>query len=986
LKTYNIYYSQSELQSLPLKKINKAKSILIQIFSGKIDQDYLNIMIDEIKDFFPKAVLIGSTTDGEILDSNVTTNEVVISITTFKKSKISSYYIENIEKIGSFKAGKKLAKKLIQKNSKAMIVFSDGLKTNGEEMLNGISSVSDSVVVAGGLAGGNAQFQHTYVITNDGAKENCAVGVILNSDELYIQSDYKLNCQPIGKKLKITHAEGNRVYSIDSKLPVDIYRHYLGDAVYKELPKTGVEFPLILQKNGMTISRAVLAKHDDGSLSFAGNMEAGEYYQFGFANSELMQDDTKRIVSNLSKHGSESIFIYSCMARRRFYQDFISSELSPLVNMATISGFFTYGEFFHQDKQSSLMNQTMTILSLSETQKTNFVKSNIERTVSDNNSSTMTALSHLISVSSSELEEIGRVQKVLSISPLINNGPVVNFQVECNSFNKVKFISSNIISLLEYSSEEFLNGSVNILELIHKDDKKMFFKGILDAKKDKIISFEKEIRLISKNKKIKHIHCFLSIERSIDKSKDSFHGYMIDITKRKLSEEKIKYLAYNDSLTMLSNRTFLENRLQKSIKKAEKNSKNGVLLFLDLNRFKNINDTLGHGIGDKVLQVVAKRLTACVGENGLVSRIGGDEFVILIDDLKYNCDFNSIKLLSQNIYKSIEAPINIKGHTLYISTSIGASIYPKDSNQVDEILKFADSAMYLAKKDKNSYLKFYNSSINSTLIDDFTIENDLRKALINKEFSLLYQPQIDINSGLIVGAEALIRWNHPKKGMIPPDNFISIAEETGQIIAIGEWVLRTACEKIKYLQLKDNLPMTFKKISVNISSVQFKQDDFVDKVMNIILSSGIDAAYLELELTEGALIDYIEDAIDKINILKKTGLSFSIDDFGTGYSSLAYLKKFPIDILKIDKSFVSDMDHDHDDAVLTETIIQMSKNLHLGVIAEGVEKIEHVDFLRQRGCETYQGYYFSKPISFDAFKKLLFQEEDSISKMLLIKV
>jgi EAL domain-containing protein (putative c-di-GMP-specific phosphodiesterase class I) len=266
------------------------------------------------------------------------------------------------------------------------------------------------------------------------------------------------------------------------------------------------------------------------------------------------------------------------------------------------------------------------------------------------------------------------------------------------------------------------------------------------------------------------------------------------------------------------------------------------------------------------------------------------------------------------------------------------------------------------------------------------IETHLRKAIQQEEFTLLYQPQIDITSGLIVGAEALIRWQSGTLGMMLPDRFIPVAENTGQIVEIGEWVLQEACNKIKMLQSCDDLPDTFQKISVNISAVQFRQENFVDRVCTIIEESGIDASFLEFELTEGALIDYIEEAIEKINILKKTGLTFSIDDFGTGFSSLAYLKKFPIDILKIDKSFVQDMDIDMDDAILTETIIQMSKNLKLGVIAEGVEKVEHLDFLKERGCQMYQGYFFSEPIDFDLFIKLLLNEEESISKTLLVKV
>ncbi len=984
MKTYNLYYSKEALSKLPLHKINQASSVLVQIFSGICDESYLHEVIDSVKDVLPQAVILGATTDGEMLDENVSTNKVVISVTIFEKSKLHFAHIKKVTKKGSFLAGKKLAKKLFCENPKVMISFVDGLHTNGEEFLNGIASVNKNLTVSGGLAGDNAQFKKTFVMDSKGIYSDACVGVVIDSEVLEFQTEYKLNWQPIGKMLKITYAEGNRIYSIDNKNPVEVYKHYLGEKVSQELPKTGVEFPLITRQNGVNVTRAVLMRHEDDSLSFAGNMQTGEYYQFGFANLELAQQDTRRVYEQLSKEHMESIFVYSCMARRRFSSQLTSQEIAPLAKSASLSGFFTYGEFFHTQKNSNLLNQSMTILAMTE----NPNQKNLHKSYDDydlsKESSTMQALSHLITVASSELEEISNQYNKATNSILVNEGPVVNWRIRLSNRFEVLFVSSNVISFLGYSAQEFLSQGVRFLSLIDSADKKAFIRKMREVKAKKKISFEGEFALKTKKGTKRHFHYFMSLERASDGS-DVLHGYMIDVTVEKESKKKIHFMAYNDALTKLPNRIAIEKKLRESIDQAKQNAQTGALMFLDLNRFKQINDALGHHVGDEVLKETARRLQACVKGVGLAGRLGGDEFVVILPNISSADEHEQIKNISKNIHKEIEKVIVVNNENLYISTSIGVAIFPDDSFEYDEVMKFADAAMYRAKKDKNTYLRFHKNSCKDSLKDEFVIENSLRKAIDHDEFKLLYQPQIDIISGVISGGEALLRWNSRELGNVPPDKFIPVAENSGQIIEIGNWVLREACSKIKLLQEFNQLPSTFKKISVNVSAIQFKQSDFVKNVLSIIKESGIDARLLELELTEGALVEDIEEAIAKIKVLKQTGLTFSIDDFGTGFSSLAYLKKFPIDVLKIDKSFIQDMDIDIDDAVLTETIIQMSKNLQLGVIAEGVEKTEHLDFLRNHGCQTYQGYLFSKPIAFELFMNLLFKEE-TISKTLMVKV
>jgi len=987
LKTYNIRYTQEPLDTLPITEINRNQSILIQVFSGICDIEYLEKVRQDLIKTFPGAIIIGTTTDGEIYNAQVTTNEVIVSITTFAKSSLKKHRIENLSEAISFKAGQELAQILTSDDAKVLITFSDGLNTNAEELLNGISSINKKLIVAGGMAADNGRFQKTYLFDNDGVWEKSLIAVVIKNPSLQVTTDYKLNWQPIGKMLKVTYAEGNRVYSIDNKNPVEIYRHYLGDKVADKLPKTGVEFPLVTKQNGVLVTRAVLQRHEDDSLSFGGNMQTGEHYQFAFANIESAKEDTSRLNENIQKIPVESIFVYSCMARRRFSQSLTEYELSPLAKRANVSGFFTYGEFYHNEESNNLLNQSMTILALSEgvSNNKNQHHTHYFEKKEEDQSSTMEALSHLITVASSELEEMSRKNKTTTEHVLVNDGPVIYWKMDFDDTHKITFISSNIANFLGYNAEEFLNHKVDFLQLLPSKDRKTFLQKVGKALNNKDISIEGEFSLRAADRQNNYFHYFISIERTC-KGSVTLHSYMIDITRRKMTEKQIHYLAYNDALTGLYNRTRFEKLLEQSIEKALVKRFDGALLFLDLNRFKGINDTLGHHVGDAVLKETAKRLLNVIKEEGYICRLGGDEFVVILPKLS-GCDIHKkIKDIAACIHSEVEKGINVFGETLFISTSIGAAIFPQDAKHCDAILKCADIAMYQAKKEHNTHVVFYHPRMQQTNQESYFIETHLRHACTQKEFELLYQPQIDIYSGMIVGAEALLRWHSPKLGTISPDTFIPIAEQTGQIIELGEWVLKEACSKIHFLETQEDLPKSFKKISVNISALQFKQENFVEKVLKIIDESGINPVFLELELTEGALIDYIEEAIDKITRLKRLGITFSIDDFGTGYSSLAYLKKFPIDILKIDKSFIQDIDVDIDDAILTETIIQMSKNLRLGVIAEGVEKVEHLDFLKEHGCHMCQGYLFSKPISFELFLKLLLHKERDSEKTMLIKV
>ena len=430
----------------------------------------------------------------------------------------------------------------------------------------------------------------------------------------------------------------------------------------------------------------------------------------------------------------------------------------------------------------------------------------------------------------------------------------------------------------------------------------------------------------------------------------------MDITKRKEVEQRIHLLAYYDPLTSLPNRVLFGDRLGQALAASRRGGGKVALLFLDLDRFKGINDSLGHAAGDLLLQSVADRLKLCIREMDSICRQGGDEFMVLLPGIEKRED---VAAIAQKILAAMSDPHYIEGRNLVVSFSIGISIYPADADTPEALIQNADAAMYHAKEHGRNNFQFFTPDMNAEALDLLSLEADFRRAMVNGELQIYYQPQIDNATGAIVGVEALARWLHPERGFVPPSRFVSIAEESGLIGQLGEWVLRTACAQNRKWQ-EDGIVKI--PVAVNLSALQFHQKDLVELIVGILHETGLEPRYLELELTEGIIMKNAESTIATLNALKKAGVLLSIDDFGTGYSSLSYLKRFPIDKLKIDQSFIRDVATNENDALITTTIISMGHNLRFKVIAEGVETAEQISFLKEHQCDETQGYYVSTPL------------------------
>lgn len=436
-----------------------------------------------------------------------------------------------------------------------------------------------------------------------------------------------------------------------------------------------------------------------------------------------------------------------------------------------------------------------------------------------------------------------------------------------------------------------------------------------------------------------------------------------DITRRKQSDLKIWKQANFDQLTGLANRNLFRDRLDQALIHCNRSESKVCLMFIDLDRFKEVNDTLGHDVGDKLLQEAAKRLMSCVRSEDTVSRLGGDEFTVILQDLT---DVKYTKTIAQKLLDILTTPFLIEGHHAYVSGSIGITIYPDDGDDVKALLKNADTAMYQSKSAGRDRYQFFTAKMNRELIERQKLEHDLRYALKNDQFIMYYQPIIDLTTGRLFGAEALVRWKHPERGIIPPDEFIFLAEEIGLITDLGEQVLRRSCQQMQSWLEHGIAPI---QLSVNVSSIQFKDVDFISKLENILNSSGLPAEQLSLEITETVLLGANDEVKNKLDAIRALKASLSLDDFGTGYSSLSYLKNIPVNTLKIDRLFIQDIAKEETDCALVEAIILMSKRLNLKVVAEGVETKEQLKQLRTMGCDFVQGYYYDKPLPLQEFKK-----------------
>lgn len=524
------------------------------------------------------------------------------------------------------------------------------------------------------------------------------------------------------------------------------------------------------------------------------------------------------------------------------------------------------------------------------------------------------------------------------------------------------YYSARFRELLGYTEEEFPNELDSFTNIVHPDDSERAYK-IVKAHLDNKEPYDLEYRLKTKDGSYRWFRSKGQALWDMNDEAVRMAGSITDISDHKTTEEAIKRLAKTDALTGLPNRTLFHERLQSAITTANREGGMVGVMLLDLDHFKDINDTLGHPAGDELLREVSNRIKLCVRDSDTVARLGGDEFAVVAAKLT---DASDTKLLAGRIVDAISKPFNLEGQRVQTAASIGITIYPESTGNSDDLLRNADVALYEAKGAGRGTFMLYDSTMNKRVQARRLIEKDLHQALENDELELYYQPQIELSSQKIIGAEALLRWNHPERGLVMPSEFIPIAEATRMIIPLGEWVLAKACEQNKKWQIEGLPPLV---VAINVSPLQFKHQDMLPNLFEAVAASGLDPKWLEIEITEAAAME--KGAVRVLNELKEFGVQLAIDDFGTGYSSLNRLRSFPVDRLKIDRSFVHSIDTLWDRGAISNSIIQLGHSLNISVIAEGVETQEELDRLRQMGCDDVQGFLFSPPLPAKQFAEFV---------------
>lgn len=549
-------------------------------------------------------------------------------------------------------------------------------------------------------------------------------------------------------------------------------------------------------------------------------------------------------------------------------------------------------------------------------------------------------------------------------------GPTITFKWQARASLPIDYVSPNVTAQLGYTIEELADGAVNYLDLIHPDDVQGVMAEIRRYSDKGVEHFEQEYRVRAKDGDYRWFHDVTAVIRDAHQFITHYHGYIQDITERREAEAEVKRLAYHDTLTELPNRRLLLDRLQQDIARNLRHDQRGALLYLDLDHFKLINDSLGHSVGDLLLREVAKRLEACIRTEDTAARLGGDEFVVLVTGMpqdKALAEKHALGIAAK-INQAISEPCKVGGQELHTSPSIGICLFPEHGDTPEVLLRRADTAMYDAKKSGRNTVSLYRPDMQIAADRRLQLEKDMRRAMLDGEFVLHYQPQVGA-AGRVVAAECLLRWQHPERGLLTPSEFLAVAEDSGLIVPIGEWVLNNACEQMARWQ--GHCHPEFGHVAVNISPRQFWHEDFVDQVTKTVERTGIDTSRLILELTEQILICDMLEAIRIMDALKALGLKLALDDFGTGYSSLAYLSRLPLDILKIDRFFVRNLAQQSNNDAIVNTIINMSQRLGLQAIAEGVEEASELEFLKQFGCQLFQGFYFYRPMQADAFARLI---------------
>ncbi|WP_066295015.1 EAL domain-containing protein [Bacillus sp. FJAT-29937] len=966
-----IYVDEHQLNRFIDKhELKEYPSLLVQVFSGMEDRDSLLELQSIIKEMVPFAAVIGCSASGEIFEGDIIENKTILSFTVFDKTEVKTALLHQESFENSFDMGKKLAEQIIDFDTKVLIIFPAGEKVDSQSLLEGILEGNSQLIVSGGIAGNTGMNSDSFSIAGEGLTSQGVAGVALQSKQLFAQVQSHFEWQEVGKAFTVTKSNGDIVYSLDKKKPLQILKHYLGEGFIKDISNSRFEFPFTINQKDRKASLFIMDILKNGAIRVSRNVSEGDKLTFSYPNIEATIDQTLQGFRQIAKKPVETIFVYNSLSRKRFALDFSEKELMMLQSIAPANGFFSNGEVLAGNEGTAqLGGLSLTYLSLSEQSLEK--RENRGLTFKYSMPEQLKTLASLTRLMESSQEDFQALHESLTISEqyhqsLFNNHTDIVYSTDLQGhFTNVNPAFDDMFG---FHHDELLGASSFKIVLSGDIPKvRMHFFRAIKGKEQYY-----NATLLSKSGEM-NLFQFKNIPITVNGECVGIYVIGKNMTEQKKIEEKITELANFDHDTGLPNRMRFTEQLEQMLQRAKRKKRMLSVLSIDIDRFKLINDSLGHFAGDMILKEIAFRIEKVLPSGSYIGRFGGDKFTVI---LTKESQVEEVMKAAKSILLEISKPVHHESQEFFVTASIGVSFYPEDGTDEHELLKNADIATNRSKDKGGNQITFFSTEMNEQALNRLELESYLRKALQKNEFYLMFQPLIDLESGKIFGSEALIRWNHPKLGLVSPADFIPLAEETGIIQEIGRWVLRTACmQNKKWQTLGDN----HLSVAVNVSAYQFQQPGFMNDVKQALSESKLEPQYLTLELTESTMLTNIDYSIPIMRELQKLGVKVSIDDFGTGYSSLSYLKDLPINTLKIDRSFINNLRVDTYDIAIVKAIITMGHGLEVKVVAEGVETKEQIELLKELNCHYAQGFYIHKPLKITEFEKGLKEKAEITS-------
>ncbi|MBS4172017.1 EAL domain-containing protein [Bacillus sp. FJAT-49736] len=944
-----LFQDESQLKRfVEEKELFQYPVISIHVSVINMELKEIEKLLKLLKNQLPQAVITGNSSTAKMTKGYITSCLPVITFTTFEKTNVRSGSIEIGREVDLVNIGQRIAKENTTLETKLVILFSNLKLGELDKILDGFYSINSDVTVIGG---NSSEHKLSFVFTENGILESGIVFLSIENQDLIVETIENGEWQEIGLPFTITKGRENIIHEISGRKPLNVLKQYLGNNFVQRLPHSSCEIPFLIECNGEKQVAFIRNILEGGLLEVSTNIKNGDIISFAYENTEELISQTQKSLKRLRKKPVQTILAFHSANRIRNLEQLTQNHIKSLESYASVTECYCFGDIGQRTKNQPKLSAPASIyLTISESSEQNKNDISIPFTVPSETNSIIT-LTNLIKETAKQVDAIKEGTKVSEAyhQTLYENNMDIVYTLDI----KGNFTSVNTAfeKAIGYSFNE-IKGKSSLRLVVDSDVQKAqrHFRRSLNGK----IQYY-NVNIKTKNGDVESFH-IKNIPVMVDNKCVGICGIGRDISENIKFEQKITQLANYDESTGLPNRTKFNEILDEMLNRAKKKRRSLAVLLLDIDRFKIINDTLGHYAGDLTLKELANRLKSSLSNGAYIGRFTNDKFSIL---LTKETNPESVIQIAKQLLKKIEMPFSYQKKEFFLSASVGISMYPYDGDQSEELLKNADIALGRAKSLGGNSLVFFSDDMNVETLNRVELESDLRKAIKNNELFLTYQPIIESSSQKMKSCEALIRWKHPERGIVPPLEFIPLAEETGLIHSIGKWVLKTACKQMKHWH---DVGLTDASISINVSAYQFQNRWFIEDVKNALAYSDLDPKYLHLELTESVMVNDSIKTIDTMNALRNIGVKISIDDFGTGYSSLSYLRHLPIHILKIDKSFIQNLDIQTPDYAIVNSIMTMGHGLGLQVIAEGVETDMQFEILKNMKCHYIQGYLIEKPM------------------------